>query len=171
MEPKVEYFDVVAKVWERPLDPHTRAPDPTWRVPRSEVKDYILADARRWRVRQIDADPTFFSETMEDLRELGLPVREFWQSSLRNMMTATQGVYDMVMDRRLRHPGERRFTAHIRNAVAKQVQTGSAAWVLRKGLAKRPMDAAVALALAKWGWDNPEKKEAPKKAPGLHLLD
>lgn len=167
----VEYFDVVAHIWERPLDPHTRRPDPEWKVPREEVKALIVSEARRLKVRQIDADPTFFHETMAELRELGLPVREFWQSSLRNMQAATQGVYDLIMDRRLRHPGDRKFTAHIGNAVAKQVQTGAAAWVLRKGLAKRHMDAAVALALAKWGWDHPEEKKPAKKAPSLYVLD
>lgn len=171
MRPMVEYFECYAYIWERPLDPETRKPDPNWRVPRDEVKATLLREARRLKVRQVDADPTFFHEAMAELRELGLPVREFWQSSLRNMSSATQGVYDVVMDRRLRHPGDRRFSLHVKNAVAKQLASGSAAWVLRKGLAKRPMDAAVALALAKWGWDHPEEKAAPKKAPGLHVLD
>jgi phage terminase large subunit-like protein len=95
-------------------------------------------------------------------------MREFSQSNLRKMVEACQATYQTVLRRGMRHGGEAKLTQHVNQAVAVQVATGSAAWVLRKGKAKRKMDGAVALVMAVWGLLHPEP-EPESKLVDLHM--
>jgi phage terminase large subunit-like protein len=84
------------------------------------------------------------------------------------MVEACQATYQTVLRRGMRHGDEAKLSQHVNQAVAVQVATGSAAWVLRKGKAKRKMDGAVALVMAVWGLLHPES-EPKSKLIDLHM--
>ena len=164
----MEMIDVAARIWERPLDPNTRKPRAEWIVPKREVGEHLRWLATTYRVTNMDYDPAYFHDLAMELAEEGLPMREFSQSNLRKMVEACQATYQTVLRRGMRHGDEAKLSQHVNQAVAVQVATGSAAWVLRKGKAKRKMDGAVALVMAVWGLLHPEP-EPESKLVDLHM--
>lgn len=160
--------DVCSRIWERPLDPHTRKPQEGWIVPKREVAEQLRWLAATYGVTNMDYDPAYFHDLAMELTEEGLPMREFSQSNMRKMVEACQATYQLVLRRGMRHGGEAKLTQHVNHAVAVQVATGSAAWVLRKGKAKRKMDGSVALVMAVWGLMHPEP-EPESKLVDLHM--
>lgn len=162
----VERIVLRARIWERPLDPETRKPKEGWLPPIDEVKEQI----RTWMVAvgavlSVEFDPMFINWEAAEMADIGYPMREFNQSSLTKLAQAAQGFYERVLTQAIAYDdGDRLFTRHIRAAVARQTNNGSAAWVLTKGKAKRKMDGCVAAAMAIWGLENPPVKKGPVTA-------
>lgn len=156
-----------AWIWERPLDPETRKPKADWLMPIDEVKAVLAELVAEYQPTSIEYDPTFITWEAVRLRELGYPMREFSQSSVQRLAQASQGFYERVIEGIIAHAGEPRFDRQIRSAAARQTNSGSAAWLLVKGKARRKMDAAVAAAMAIWGLEHPEGDKPSPKAPNL----
>lgn len=158
----VEKTILRARIWERPIDPHTRKPQEDWLPPIEEVKAQLREWIGLYQVTSIEYDPMFITWVADELESLGFPVREFNQSSLTKLSQAAQGFYERVITGRIVHDErDRVFTRHVRSAVARQTNNGAAAWVLTKGKAKRKMDACIAAAMAIWGLENPLETKRP----------
>ncbi len=103
----------VVECWERPE--HV---DEAWAVPVIDVEDVIRAACRRWRVKEVVADPFRWQRSLQLLAAEGLPVVEFKQTSER-MGPATARMYEAAMNRGLTHSGDPRLSRHIANAILK----------------------------------------------------
>jgi phage terminase large subunit-like protein len=167
----IERVLVLSRTWERPNDRDGR-PREDWIIPIDDVTAYLWALAGATNVSAIQFDPAFVSWEADKLRQAGLPMREFPQHTAR-MGVASQALYELVLERVLGHDGDPVLARHIASAVAKQQRTGSAAWRLVKGDAKRKMDATIALAMAVWsmGHPDPEAERKAKKPPNTYGLD
>lgn len=105
----------VVALWE----PHGGA-----QVPIEDVEDAIRQACRRWRVREIVADPFRWARSLQLLDREGLPVLEFPQTP-QAMTPATARFYEAVVNRKLRHSGDRRLAAHLAHAVARTDSRGT----------------------------------------------
>lgn len=159
-----------AYIWERPLDPETRKPKEGWLIPIEDVKAQIAREIAGYQPSSIEYDPTFITWEAAALAAAGWPMREFSQSSVMKLSQASQLLFELVINGIVAHPEDARFNRHIRAAVARQTSSGSAAWILAKGKARRKMDAAVAAAMAVWGLFHPPEAAKVKRAPRLHML-
>ena len=160
-----------AWIWERPLDPETRKPVEGWLMPIEEVKAELAKILADYRPASIEFDPAFISWEAAALAGAGYPMREFSQASVTKLSQASQSLFELVIDGTIAHDGDVRFTRHVKSAVARQTSSGSAAWLLVKGKARKKMDAAVALSMAVWGLKHPPEVTKPKGAPTLYLPD
>ena len=120
-------------------------------MPIEEVKDHVRALCRRFEVRAVGYDPAYLAWTAQELEAEGLPLVEIPQTHAR-MAPASQGLYELIVQRRLRHDGDPALAAHIREAVAAAVPDGG--WRLAKGPARRPIDGAIALAMCAYLLDD-----------------
>ena len=89
--------------------------DPEWRVPILEVEAAVAAACKRWRVREVCADPFRWQRSLEVLAAQGLPVAEFPQSQQR-MSPATTGLREAVINHQVTHSGNADLAAHVTNA-------------------------------------------------------
>lgn len=158
-----------ARIWERPVDPFTGRPDASWRLPMAELDAYVRDQHRTYPVQAIAYDPAFISWLAQQWEADGLPVEEFPQSPKR-MSEASQALYELIVQGRLRHDGAPDFTRHIRSAAAEPTGSGNGAWRLVKQKAKRKMDATIALAMALAVAQHLEE-DPPPAAPRLWLFD
>lgn len=140
-----EKLRVKAKIWERPLDVNGR-PDPEWRIPQAEVEAYLRDLNRGYSLAECAYDPQFMVRTADILADEGLPLVEIPQSDAR-MVPACQAAYDIIVNGDLEHDGDPVFARHVRSAVAVIARSGDGGWRLKKGKAKKYVDAAIALAL------------------------
>jgi phage terminase large subunit-like protein len=152
-----------AWIWERPFDPETRKPVEDWLLPIEEVKAQLAELLAAYAPTSIEYDPTFITWEAASLAAIGWPMREFSQSSVQKLAQASQGFYERVIEGIVAHNGEARFSRHIKSAAARQTSSGSAAWLLAKGKAKRKMDAAVESCMAIWGLEHPPEGKGPKR--------
>ncbi len=129
----------LVRLWE-----HTG--DSDWRVPILEVEDAIRDVCRRWRVREIAADPYRWARSLELLAAERLPVVEFPQSPMR-MIPATTRLYEAVTNGNVTHDGSRDLARHIGNAVLKVSDKGGQL-VKPSKTSPRRIDAAVACVMA-----------------------
>jgi phage terminase large subunit-like protein len=130
----------LVKLWEPPEDVAD------WRVPIIEVEDTIRAAARRWRVRQVAADPYRWSRSLEILDGEGIPVLEYAQTPAR-MGPATARFYEGVVNRTITHDGSSGMARHVANCVLKEDSRGGQLRKERKQ-SRRRIDAAVAAVMA-----------------------
>ncbi len=72
------------------------------------------------------------------------------------MTAASERLHAAIVEKRLRHPGDRDLDRHVAGAVAKQTGRG---WRLDKSERSAQIDAVVALAMAV------ERAQAPKPEP------
>ena len=150
LQPRGDRTVARCRLWERPRDLDGR-PREDWRVPIEEVKDHVRALCRRFEVRAVGYDPAYLAWTAQELEAEGLPLVEIPQTHAR-MAPASQGLYELIVQRRLRHDGDPALAAHIREAVAAAVPDGG--WRLAKGPARRPIDGAIALAMCAYLLDD-----------------
>ena len=115
-------------------------------VPIVDVEAAIRAACRRWRVREIAADPFRWARSLQLLDGEGLPVLEYPQSPGR-MTPATSRFYEAVVNGALTHSGDSRLARHIGNAVLREDARGSRLAKERKDSPRR-IDAAVAAVMA-----------------------
>lgn len=109
--------------WERPVEPATGKPQENWRVPKEEIKRHLRDLCEKWDVRAVAYDPWSFAWTADGLEEEGIPMVEVPQHPSR-IGPATQALYELVVDRELRHDGDPTFARHVRNAIPKKVDRG-----------------------------------------------
>lgn len=135
-EPTPHVF--VVGIWEK--DPK----DPSWQVPRAEVKTAIREAAARWDVREIAYDEWLWTDAFDELRDEGLPTEAYPQTPER-MGKATQMFYEAVTSDPplLSHDGDPRLARHIRNAVPKPTSQGFERIVKEAKDSPRKIDAAV----------------------------
>lgn len=128
----------VVQVWEKPLtSPHG------WQVPRAEVTETVLAACKRWKVKELVADPSLWVSEVQDWRAQRVPVIEFSQSPAR-MVPATKRFYESVLTQSMRHDGNPVLARHVGNAILRP--TGQVAKEHKDS--GRKIDAAVAAIMA-----------------------
>lgn len=97
-----------------------------------------------YNVRRILVDPYVMTRSMLELAGEGLPVEEFPQNDSM-MVPASQALYDLVLEGRLRHGNDRTMRAQADVAAIKETPRG---WRLHKLKSSLPIDSVVALAMA-----------------------
>jgi len=117
-----------------------------WRVPIVEVEDVIRQVCRRYRVRQLGADPFRWARSLQLLEAEGLAVEEFPQIPAR-MTPATTRFYEAVTNGQLSHSGDPRLARHLGNCVLKQDSRGARLAKEHKH-SRRRIDLAVAAVMA-----------------------
>ena len=112
-----------------------------------EVWDALVAMTERWNVRVV-LDPNAGGQRMaQRIRdELGLEVLEHSQDP-SPMSDASMRFAGAVGAGLVEHPGDERFTAQVCAAAAKST-VGGEKWRLVKSKGRRPIDAAIAAAMA-----------------------
>lgn len=164
---------VAAWIWERPLDPETRKPKEGWTLPIEEVVAKLLELIALYHPSSVEYDPAFITWEAGKLKEAGHPMREFSQSSVLKLSQGSQAFFELVINGIIAHRVDRysAFSRHIRSAVARQTASGSAAWLLTKGKARKKMDAAVAGAMAIWGLEHPMAAATPSRGISVYIPD
>lgn len=143
VQPREGRLYVKARAWERPF--RDGVPVPEWRVPRSEVLDYVRECYRNHNIIAGAYDPHAIAWVAEDLEHEGLPLYE-WPQTDQRMCPATQALYEAVIDRRMAHDGDPVLARHIKAAKVKQTPRGGQRLV--KSDTGRKIDAAIALVMA-----------------------
>lgn len=152
-DPATRTVHVISKVWEPPGDGEPIDP--------SGPENYVRDLCKRYHVLEADFDPQLFFRSAQLLAEEGLPMVEFPQTHAR-MCPASQALYDIVQEGRLRHGGDAILRAHADAAVARETGRG---WRLDKEKASDHIDAMVALAMAAF-----RAQELGANAPGLMVI-
>jgi Phage terminase-like protein, large subunit len=127
---------VVARVWE--------ADRQMGYLDFAEVEDYLRQLCVDFDVRRILVDPFTMMRSMVLLREEGLPVEEFPQGDAR-MVPASQTLYDLALEGRLRHGDDSDLRRQADNAAVRETARG---WRLHKLKSTGHIDSIVALAMA-----------------------
>jgi phage terminase large subunit-like protein len=86
----------------------------------------------------------FSSEALRLERDHGLALVE-WPQTLTRMTICSERLHALVVEQRLRHPGDRELDAHVAAAVAQPTPRG---WRLTKSSEASQIDGAIALAMA-----------------------
>lgn len=135
----VPHLDVIG-LWE------ARPGDDQYRVPVADVEQAIRDACRRFRVREIVADPFRWTRTLQALEAERLPVIEFPQSPQR-MTPATVGLYEAVVNRAVTHSGDPDLSRHVANATVREDARGTRL-AKPRGQARRRIDLAVCAVMA-----------------------
>jgi phage terminase large subunit-like protein len=136
----VPHIDV-CDLWERP----ERA-EPDWAVPIEAVEQALRDACRRWKVREIVADPFRWARSLQLLADEGLPVVEFPQTASR-MTPATARFYEAVMNKAISHSGDARLARHLSNACLR-VEARGQRLVKETKHSARKIDLAIAAVMA-----------------------
>lgn len=83
-----------------------------YRVPLLEVEDTIREACRRYRVREVVADPFRLNRTLQVLASEGIPVSEFPHSPAR-LTAATTDVYRSAVNGRMTQSGDPLLRSHV----------------------------------------------------------
>lgn len=87
-----------------------------YRVPLLEVEDTIREACRRFKVREVIADPFRLHRTLQVLAAEGIPVAEFPHSPSR-LTAATTSLYSSAVNGRVSHSGDPKLRQHMLSAV------------------------------------------------------
>ena len=146
-----ERYAVAVETWAVWLDANADPPEVHHVV---EDSDTIPLDAVFTRLRELCAefsvveiayDRWRIPEVVSDMLEAeGLPMVEFPQQPAR-MCPASQGLFEVVVERKIEHEGDPILDAHIAAAAPRDV--AGRGWRLDKDLAKSPSDGAIAVAI------------------------
>jgi len=120
--------------------------NPDWRVDVLTVEDKIREACKRWRVKEVTADPYRWQRTLQVLAKEGLPVTEFPQSPAR-MSPATLGLHEAVLNEQVTHSGNKALAEHIANARVTEDSRGTRLRKEAKHSTKR-IDLAVTAVMA-----------------------
>tara|TARA_B110000483_G_scaffold220504_1_gene275608 strand:+ start:886 stop:2379 length:1494 start_codon:yes stop_codon:yes gene_type:complete len=98
---------------------------PEWRVDIADVEATIVKFFQEHpKTREIVCDPFRWQRSIEVLAEKGLPMVEYYSSSPRRMVPASQKFLEAVMDEQIAHNGDAALARHIENCVVKTDQAG-----------------------------------------------
>ncbi|MCP3800191.1 terminase large subunit [Allokutzneria sp. A3M-2-11 16] len=127
---------------------HWEAPrgDPHWRTPIHDVMERVRDVCRTYSVREVAADPAWFSVQAQMLSDEGLPIVEFPNSVVR-MVPATHAAYTSIVDGLVTHSGQPELARHIGNAVLKTDSRGERI-TKESATSRRHIDLAVAFVMA-----------------------
>jgi phage terminase large subunit-like protein len=120
--------------------------DPEWRVDVLAVENAIREACRRWRVREVTADPYRWQRSLQVLARDGIPVSEFPQSAQR-MTPATINLREAVTNKAVTHSGNPALAEHIANARVSEDHKGTRLHKANKKSDKR-IDLAVCAVMA-----------------------
>lgn len=109
-----------------------------------DIVEYLLELKRLYRVKAIVADPNQMLGVIQRLKEKGLPIQEYPQTT-GNLTQGGQALFDLIRDKNLRLYPNAELREHLINAVVVESPRG---WRLAKDKASKKIDAAVALAMA-----------------------
>lgn len=126
------------------------------------LEDFLREMCKVYAVQRILVDPYAMQRTMMVLRGEGLPVDEFPQTDAY-MVPASQNLYDLALEGRLRHGNDKTLRAHSDHARAIETARG---WRLHKLRSVGHIDALVALASA----SRIAEQEHSKPVPGVRIL-
>jgi len=120
-EPKVK----VLGLWERPDD---KAVD--WRVPRGEVKDCIRQACKDMNVVEVAYDEYLWQDAFDELSEEikradGEELFVAYPQTASRMGPATQRMYELIQNHKIRHFGDPRLARHLGHAQIKTDERGS----------------------------------------------
>lgn len=120
-EPKVK----VLGLWERPADKSVE-----WRVPRGEVKDAIRKACKDYKVVECAYDEYLWQDAFDELSEEikrsdGEELFVAFPQTAGRMAPATQRIYELVQNQKIRHNGDPRLARHFGSAVLKTDERGS----------------------------------------------
>jgi len=127
--------------WEAPLN------DPHWRTPIEDVKARIRTEARRFKLRELAADPYRFEQSLMELAEEGLPIVEYPTNAPARMVPATTAFYENVLEEHLSHDGDPALARHMANAILKEDARGGRITKDSK-MSSKKIDLAVAAVVA-----------------------
>lgn len=83
-----------------------------YRVPILDVEDEIRRACKRWRVREVVADPYRLTRTLQVLADERIPVSEFPHSPAR-LTAATTDLYTAAVNGRMSHSGDEVLRRHV----------------------------------------------------------
>jgi phage terminase large subunit-like protein len=109
------HFDKLA-VWANPGDPE-------WRINVQEVEAEIRKACKRWNVREIIADPAYWTRSLQILASEGLPIMEFPHSPTRQT-AATNDLHTCALNGRMTHSGDETLRLHVLNATVVESDRG-----------------------------------------------
>jgi phage terminase large subunit-like protein len=120
--------------------------DPAFEVDMAEVMEEIRQACKRWRVREITADLTYWQLPLRILSDEGLPVVEMPQT-LPRMAPATAAFHQAAVSAHLTHDGDPDLRRHVANACVVVSTRGDKLAKDSKG-SPRKIDLAVAALMA-----------------------
>jgi phage terminase large subunit-like protein len=105
----------------------------------------IVELCRENYVERVVCDPNYFVlEMMQLVNEFGIPIEEYPQNAPR-MAKASDALFKLISEKRLRHGGEPRLREQVLNAGMQPTPYG---WRLTKVEDEKKIDGAVALSMA-----------------------
>jgi hypothetical protein len=118
------------------------------------VIDYLRMQRRRFNLALVGYDPTFLHQVQMRLKAEGFVMKEITQTT-SHMTEASQALYDALKGKRFQTFPDPEARAHIQNAVAKQEGRGIRIVKAykpseRSAVRNKPIDYAIALAMAIW---------------------
>lgn len=114
-------------------------------IPEDTLGPWIERMCALYNVRRIGCDPNHMETLLYRLGDKGLPVEEFTQS-VDKLTSAADALYTFVKSGKLLlYPNTGDLDAHVLAATAKETPRG---WRIDKGMARKHIDGAVALAMS-----------------------
>lgn len=136
-----------ARIWERPLDPHTGKPLESWRVPGGEIAQAIR-DLHTAHPGSVFAyDPAFVTWLAGDLAAEGVTMLDTPQTNGR-MCPPTKALYELITEGRLEHDGDPALARHVAAAVEITTMEGKQRLTKNRGKKRLMIDGAIALVMA-----------------------
>lgn len=145
------------KLWEKPLD------DPHWRLSDEEVLPVLRQLADEWHPEEIVVDQAYWEDALETLDEEGYPIVRFNQRG-PDMVAATEGFYQAVVQKHVTHDGNPALTRHLENTIV-NTRSGVARVAKENKESNRKIDAAVAAIMARY-----RAKAYEEVEPGVESL-
>src|SRR5262249_36573870 len=93
------------------------------RMQLSLVEDFIRQLAKRFPLRELAYDPSYFGRSAQLLEREGITTVEF-QPASAPMRAAWQGLYQAAKEGTITHNGDPVFTAHVEAAAAERSEHG-----------------------------------------------
>lgn len=136
-----------------------------YRVPLLEVEDAIREACRRFKVREVVADPFRLNRTLQVLAAEGVPVSEFPHSPAR-LTAATTDLYGACVNGNLTHSGDPLLRAHVLAATIAESDKGiRLSKVSRSRTApKIDLSACLVMAHSRAVWLNMNRKKRRRSA-------
>jgi phage terminase large subunit-like protein len=126
------------------------------------VEQFIRELGRRYRVREIAYDPTYFARSAQLLEDDGFTTIEFLPAG-NPMLEAYQAFFQGCNEGTVAHDGDPVLAAHVAAAAAKKTERG---WKLYKLKASQPFDACVASVLAY----TRARRARPRRVPTVYWM-
>lgn len=131
------------------------------------LEDALREACRTYEVLRIFVDPYNMTRSMLLLQDEGLPIEEFPQGDAR-MVPASMNLFELVVQRRLRHGGDADLREAVQAAAKRITERG---WRLAKRTSAGVIDVLVAGTMAAYGWELPEEEAEEEPEPGIRMFE